>query len=255
MYRKWIRKSAIVLFWLLVWEAASRLVANDILLVGPLEVLQALFKQSMLPDFWKTVLLSSLRIGLGMVISFAAALCLGCLAFWKTFFRELLEPVVLLMKSVPVASFVVLLLIWAGSGNLSVWVTALVVFPMVYQSTVSGLESAPGQLLEMAEVFHISRFRRAVMIYRPALLPYLLSSCRVAAGMAWKSGVAAEVIGQPDFTIGNALYMAKIYLSTGDLLAWTVVIILLSILFEKLALLGLRRAGRDCLLPERRPND
>ena len=80
MYRKWIRKTAIVLFWLLVWEAVSRLVANDILLVGPAEVLQALFQQSMLPDFWKTVLLSSLRIGLGMILSFMGALCLGCLS-------------------------------------------------------------------------------------------------------------------------------------------------------------------------------
>ena len=62
--------------------------------------------------------------------------------------------------------------------------------------------------------------------------------------MSWKAGVAAEVIGVVGGSIGEKLYEAKIYLQTGDLLAWTVVIVALSALFERAVLALLRRGCR-----------
>ena len=143
-----------------------------------------------------------------------------------------------LLKSIPVASFVILALIWAGSGNLSVLIAFIVVLPMIYVNTLAGLKSTDGKLLEMARVFRMPLARKVRYIFVPALLPYLKSGCRIALGMSWKSGVAAEVIGVPDHSVGEKLYMAKIYLNTGDVLAWTLVIILVSALFER-AVLGI----------------
>ena len=149
-----------------------------------------------------------------------------------------------LLKSVPVASFVILALIWAGSANLSVLVAFLVVLPVIYVNTVAGLKSTDRKLLEMAKVFFMTPWRRIRYIYIPALVPYLKSGCQIALGMSWKSGVAAEVIGVPDHSVGEKLYMAKIYLNTADVLAWTFVIILVSALFEWAALRLL-----SCLAP------
>ena len=147
------------------------------------------------------------------------------------------------MKTVPVASFVILALIWTGSKNLSVFISFLVVYPMIHVNTKAGLISADRELLEMAEVFHVPFIRRAFYIYRTALYPYLKSACRTALGMGFKSGIAAEVIGVPDGSIGEGLYLAKIYLSTAELFAWTVVIILVSSLFEKGFLWILRKCA------------
>ena len=132
------------------------------------------------------------------------------------------------------ASFVILALIWAGSENLSVLIAFLVVFPILYVNTIAGLSSTDQKLLEMAQVFSITGWRKIRCLYWPALLPYLTSACRTALGMSWKSGVAAEVIGVPDNTIGEGLYMSKIYLDTPGLFAWTLVIIALSLLLEGL---------------------
>ena len=117
----------------------------------------------------------------------------------------------------------------------------VVVFPMIYLNTMAGLEATDPQLLEMAQVFHISSWNRLWQIYRPAMAPYLLSACQVALGMSWKSGIAAEVIGTPEFSIGENLYMAKVFFSTDELFAWTAVVILLSVLFEKGILWILRK--------------
>lgn len=142
------------------------------------------------------------------------------------------------------ASFVILALIWIGSKNLSVFIAFLVVFPMIYVNTIAGLSSADSQLLEMARVFRMTGRKKFRYIYWPALLPYLLSGANISLGMSFKSGIAAEVIGVPSHSIGEKLYMAKIYFSTAELFAWTFVIIVISGLFEKVFLWLLKAAER-----------
>ena len=81
-------------------------------------------------------------------------------------------------------------------------------------------------------------------VYFPALLPYLMTSVRTALGMSFKSGVAAEVIGVPSHSIGEQLYMAKIYLDTAGLFSWTLVIIAVTFLIENLFLFFLGSLGK-----------
>ena len=161
------------------------------------------------------------------------------------FFYEFLDPLISLMKAIPVASFVILAIIWlGGSERLGSFVAFVVVFPMVYLSTVSGLMSTDKKLLEMAEVFKIRAIKKIIYLYLPALFPYLINCCKTSLSMSWKSGVAAELIGQPVNTIGGNLYQAKIFLDTASLFAWTFVIILISSIFEKLVLYILDRVDK-----------
>lgn len=211
-----------------------------------MEVINALWNQAAMPGFWKTIFSSFGKISLGFLLAFWTGILTGGAACRFPLFKDFLEPLMSLIKSVPVASFVILALIWVGSGNLSVFIAFLVVFPIIYINTMAGFTSTDPKLLEMARTFHMQGGKKLFYIYRPALMPYLISGCRVALGMGWKSGVAAEVIGVPNHSIGEKLYMAKIYLSTADLFAWTLVIIVVSALFEKffLWLLSLAETGR-----------
>ena len=230
------RRLLAVGFWILVWQLGALYVDNHIILVGPWDTVLALGR--LIPDgnFWRSVLSSFGKISLGFLSALGAGVVLGSLGYKLAFLRDLLEPVMVLLKSVPVASFVILALIWVGSANLSVLIAFIVVLPMIYVNTLAGLKSTDSKLLEMAKVFRMSAGKKVRYIYVPALLPYLKSGCRIALGMSWKSGVAAEVIGVPDHSIGEKLYMSKIYLNTGDLMAWTFVIIVISALFEKAVL-------------------
>lgn len=240
-----LKSAGIILAWILVWQAAGLAVHNSIILVGPWDVLKALWIQAAEPDFWKAIMLSFGKISIGFVLAFIAGILFGGAAYRFPFLKDLLEPVMTLIKSVPVASFIILALIWIGSSNLSVFAAFLVVFPMLYMNTIAGFENTDPKLLEMSKVFQMSGWKKLFYIYRPALLPYLISGCRVALGMSWKSGIAAEVIGVPNHTIGEKLYMSKIYLSTADLFAWTLVIIIISAIFEKFFLYLLNLASPD----------
>lgn len=226
------RQILIICFWLIFWQLCSMLLHNSLILVGPVEVLQSLAALLPASDFWTSILYSTSKIALGFLSAFLLGILLGCLSFCFRWIQELLAPIFLLLKSVPVASFVILALIIIGSRGLSILISFLIVLPVIYNGTLTGLAAADKKLLEMADVFRIPFLRRAIFFYLPPLKTQLISGCRIALGMSWKSGIAAEVIGVPDMSIGEKLYMAKIYLNTADLFAWTIVILLLSALFE-----------------------
>ena len=106
------------------------------------------------------------------------------------------------------------------------------VFPIIYTNVLKVIEETDEKLLEMVEVFQISFHYKIRYIYIPQVMPYFRAGCSIALGLCWKSGIAAEVIGIPMGTIGERLQQAKVYLETAEVLSWTVVIVVISLLFE-----------------------
>lgn len=232
-----------VAFWLIVWQLASVAVGSDILLVSPINVVVRLLQLATEIIFWKSILFSLVRIAGGFFLAVLSGCLLAALSAYSGIVRELLQPLVLAIKTVPVASFIILALVWFSSRNLAVFISFLMVFPVIYTNVLNGIRETNQELLEMAEVFEISVGRRIRYIYLPQVLPYLQAGCTVALGLCWKSGIAAEVIGMPRGSIGERLQQAKVYLDTPDLFAWTLVIVALSLIFEKLVLRGLKIAA------------
>ena len=228
-----------VLLWLLVWQAASMALDSDILLVSPLRVIATLLALLPTARFWASLLGSMARILGGFFLAAALGTLLAALAARFKRVEEWLAPPVLAMKTVPVASFVILALIWFSSQNLAVLISFLMVLPVIYANVLGGIEATDRQLLEMAQVFQISVGRQIRYLYVPQVLPFFQSGCAVALGLCWKAGVAAEVIGMPVPSIGERLQQAKVYLDTPELFAWTLVIVLISVGFEKLFMAAL----------------
>lgn len=232
----WARRLAVVAFWLAAWQLASMAVGSRIVLVGPAEVACRLAELVCQGDFWVSVGLSLGRVAAGFGLAVAAGVALATVASRSRVVEGLLAPLVGAVKAAPVASFVVLLLMWVPSRRLSVAVSFLMAFPILYTNVLAGVRQTDPALLEMADVFGVRGWARAYTIYAAQVAPYLRAGLSLAMGLSWKSGVAAEVIGLPAPSIGIHLYDAKVYLDVPGLLAWTVVIVALSVGLE--ALLG-----------------
>ena len=225
-----------VAVWLAVWELASLYIGQEILLVSPVSVLRRLTTLAVQSDFWGSIAFSFFRIIGGFLLASLCGTLLASLSAAFRFVRDLLAPAMAAIKAVPVASFIILVLIWVPSRNLSVVISFLMVLPVIYTNVLGGILSTDRKLLEMAQVFRIPLFRRIRYIYLSQLLPYLRTGFSLSLGLCWKAGVAAEVIGIPKGSIGEKLYEAKVYLETPDLFSWTLVIVLISVIFEKLFL-------------------
>lgn len=226
-----------VVFWLTIWFVVSLLLHNDIILVSPLAVGKKLMELMLTSSFWATILHSLIRILSGFFLGFVLAFLASFLAYQFKWFEQLMEPAVLVVKSTPVASFIILVLIWTGPNQLAVFIALIMVFPVIYTNLLSGLFEVKKELLEMAKVFELSRWKKFRFLYVPSIAPYCMASLKLGLGLSFKAGIAAEVIGLPTHSIGEMLYEAKIYLMTEELLAWTVAIIVLSLCTEKVILL------------------
>lgn len=231
--KKTIYQILAVCFWLLVWEASSRAIGKEILLVSPVKVLFIIFRLVKDADFWQTIAFSSLRILSGFLLALFTGIITAALSYKNRLFHELISPLMKVIKVTPVVSFVLLAIIWINTRNLSILISFLMVVPVVFSNVLQGLKNTDEKLLQFAGVFRLGRYKRVKAIYIPAIRPYLISAISVGLGFGFKAGIAAEVIGFPAKSIGEKLYEAKLYLMTGDLLAWTVIIVLISIFFEK----------------------
>ena len=246
-HKQLFRRLGAVIFWLAVWQCAAMAIGQEVFLVSPVQALRTLVQLLPQTGFWQRVAFSSGRILLGFALGVVVSVVLAvCAARWQTV-DILFAPVMQLVKATPVASFIILALVWVRGSSLSVLISFLMVLPVLYGAVRTGIRSVDPQLREMAQVFRLPLGRRLRTVWLPAVLPAFRQGCSVALGICWKSGVAAEVIGLPNGSIGDALYRAKITLSTGELFAWTFVIILLSAGFEKLFLALLGRAEKALL--------
>ncbi len=234
MKKETLLKLISVFIALFIWQILAMAIHTPILLVTPLSVFKRLCTIWQENSFWSSILFSLARI-LG---GYFAGLILGVvLAFFSSrfhFIEILLWPYMVTIRSVPVASIVVICLIWLSSANLSIFISFLIVLPIIYQNTLTGIKSRDPELESAAKLDggnYLQRFRYIIL---PQVSPYLISACTVTIGMAWKAGVAAEIIGTPKGSIGQMLYLSKIYLDTDDLIAWTVVLVILSVICEKI---------------------
>ncbi|MEG2420383.1 MAG: ABC transporter permease subunit [Oscillospiraceae bacterium] len=221
-----------LVFWVLVWGIAAGLVDKALLLPGPLLVLRRLAELGVTADFWLAALATILRIFFGMGIGVALGALLAGATHFVPLCDWLLTPLIQVLRATPVASFILLVLLWVTRSLVPGIISALMVLPVVWGSVKLGLERTDSQLLELCRDYRFSRGKTLRLLYLPSVLPHFRSGVQTALGLAWKAGVAAEVIAQPPLAIGTQVYFSKVYLETPDLFAWTLVVILLSFLVE-----------------------
>lgn len=234
--KRFARGALTLAFWLAVWAALALLVHRDLLLPAPWTVVRRLCELAATGAFWRITAVSIGRVLLGVALAAACTIS-------KTA-DALLRPLMTVVKSTPVASFVVLALIWIARDWLPVFIALLMVLPVVWSNVCTGIRSADPALLELARVYSWPRGRVLRRIYVPSVRPHFLAALRSGLGFGWKAGIAAEVLTVPHSAIGRMIYESKLYLQTTDLFAWTLAVILLSVGLERLVLRALTPRGK-----------
>ncbi len=232
-HSKIIIKILVGAVWLILWQCAYNAVGVDLLMVSPLTVLRRLSVLVLEGSFWLIIAGSMGRILLGFFLGLVTGVVIAVLTSRFYTMYEFFSLPLNIIKATPVASFVILALVWIRGTNLSVFIAFLMVLPLIWSNMHEGITKVDRNLLEMAQVYAVKKISILKNITIPSVLPYFMSALRVGLGFSWKAGIAGEVIAIPKNAIGTQLYNSKIYLETPDLFAWTTVIIILSVLIEK----------------------
>jgi NitT/TauT family transport system permease protein len=220
------------LVWIVIWWGIAKLINRPIYFPTPLATLQALRGLVNETYFYTSVLQTIARVLLGFSLSAVLAITLGIIAGLNQRIYQFLSPFNMTVRATPVISIIIIALVWFKSSTVPVFIAFLMCFPIIWTNVIEGLKNVDDDLLEMAQVYGINKKRRIKEIYLPSLIPYIIAGMTTALGIGWKVTVAAEVLSHPKFSIGTYLYESKVYLNTPQLFAWTLVIILLSFIFE-----------------------
>lgn len=234
-------------FWLAVWWLLALIVGKELLIPSPPLVVRTLLELVVTGAFWRYTALTLLRITLGLLLGIVLGILTALLTNRLSLLHALLAPAVRVVRATPVASFIILVLLWVANGRVPVVISALVVLPVIWESTAAGLRSVDRDLLEFARAYRLTRWDTWQRIVIPSMLPQLAAAVCTAIGLAWKSGVAAEVLCLPKAAVGTQVYFSKLYLDTPALFAWTLIVVALSLTVERIArrlLLGRKEGGK-----------
>ncbi len=223
-----------------VWFISARLLGSSILLPGPAEVLRVTASLMQETEFLEHVGSTLWRSLVAFCLATVGAGVLGIAAGVFPSLELLLRPWVLIVRSTPVISIILLTLVLLRSSEVPSVVAFLITFPLIYVTAVEGVGSVDPALQEMSDLYRVPLGRKIRHLYLPSVAPFFLSGLHAALGLTFKVVAAAEVLAQPHFGIGSAMQEARILLKTAEVLAWTVILLLLSA-FGELFFRGLRR--------------
>ncbi|MCC5911194.1 MAG: ABC transporter permease subunit [Clostridiaceae bacterium] len=232
--KKSLNKFVIILFWVAVWQILHLFIGRDIYVPSPFSVVMRLKELIFLKVFWTSIAFSIYRVIIGLFLSITLGIIVGVISSMNRYVYDLIHPLMTAIKATPVLSFIILALIWLSSSNVPIFICFLMCFPIIWTNVVTGISNVDKKLLEMAKVYGVKRLTVIKKIYLPSIIPYLSAACITSLGLGWKVSVAAEVLSHPRNAIGSHLYSAKVYLDSSELFAWTLVVILLSLLFERI---------------------
>jgi NitT/TauT family transport system permease protein len=228
------KKILIIIFWIMLWSLAAILVNNSLLLPAPWTVAMSLFTLMTTGQFYLAVLMTVVRVILGFILAMVIGSLFAVLSYRFNIFNEFIKPVIDLLKAVPVACFIIMVLVWFKADRAVIVTSILVIMPIVYSNIYEGLSSMDKQLLEIAGLYKVSLKDRIRFLYLKSLKPFIDTTVSVCLGTGYKSLIAAEIIALPALSIGKGIYNSKIYLETSNLFAYAIVIVLISYLSERM---------------------
>lgn len=224
-----------VFFWLCIWQIVSVAIGKELLLPSPVSVFSRVAELALkLDDFWLIILNSVKNILLGLALGFVLGTICAVITSHVKAFEILLKPLISIVKITPVASFILLLILWMNRTDVPSFVSVLIVFPIVWANISQGITSTDQGLKEVGKIYKLSPIKKLIYLYVPSVLPSALASLMSSIGLAWKAGISAEILALPHETIGYEIFQSKTYLNALDVFAWTVIVVLLSVIIEKL---------------------
>lgn len=220
-----------------LWKFISVLYQSDAILPSPESTLITTLKLFISKNFLKVIGATLLRGIVGFVISFVLGVSLGILAGVNKYVNAFLNPILVTIRSTPVISLILLALIWFKVDYVAIFIAFLTMFPFICTNVIDGIKNVDQDLVAMSKVYKINQQKITREVYLPAITPFIFSGASSAMGFGWRAIIIGEVLSQPQLGIGTLMQTAQTYLLVNEVIAWTIIAVIISYLFE----LGIRK--------------
>lgn len=234
IYISVIYKAAGFLLLIALWQIVAGIYKNDIIFPTFSDTIKRILEIMVKTDLSKEILITLNRGVQGLIIGSLAGIVSGIISGLNKYGRQIIMPLMMFCQATPVISFLLLFLIWFDNKNIPFIVVVISVMPSFAISVVEGIKNTDKKLIEMAKFYKIKTMKIIKDIYMPAVSGYILSAFKTALGITFRVAVMAEVLAHPGNGIGERMNSARINVETVDIFAWTIIIIVITIGFEKI---------------------
>ncbi len=215
---------AIFLFWII----AAAIVANPMLVPSPGDAARSLYTILTTGSSLQAIGLTAMRLGLSLLGAALLGLSAGLAAGLVPSVYRFMRPVVTVLRTVPVISIVVIILIIFGFDATPYLITFLMIFPLLFQAAAEGVRRIDPELVDVYRLEDDNIWRGLRYCYLPLIAPDIRTAFLQSAGLGVKVLVMAEYLSQTQSSIGNALYLAKVNLDFAKVFAWTILLVLMA---------------------------
>lgn len=213
------------------WQALAT-ASHPLIVASPLSTLKAFFGMLSNGELGRSLLVTLQRQLIGLALGVLTGTCLGVFGGIKASLDSMIMPAINAILATPSVIFVVIAMVWFGQGSTQViFVTALLVMPIMYLNSVKGIHSIDHNLLQMVKVYRVPWKIRMLKLYLPGLLNGFIAGFSLSAASSLRITIMAELLGAQN-GIGNAIFITRGYLETDKLFAWTLTLIMLVAIME-----------------------
>lgn len=221
-----------IIIFILLWFFISLKINSEIVFPNILTIIKKLIEIILEKSFYKDLFLSLIRVFITFILSFLLAIIFGILSGIFSSIRYMLMPIINFIRTIPTIPLILVAIIWFDNNTVPIFVSMLVIFPIMYDAVVNGIINVDKNLIDMSLSYNVSLKTQIISLYIPSIKPYILTSISQSMGITWKSILAAEILALPSLGIGSKLYESHLYLDTVSLFAYCLIAVIFNGIFE-----------------------
>lgn len=222
--------------WFIIWEIAELIIGKKVPFAGPFDTAVQLYKDILDITFWRAIGNTFMGISFGFVTALVLGTVLAYVAYYHKTFDGIFTPIMDFFRYIPMITFTLLAILWSSSSALAWEVCLFLSIPTIYKNTLLGLNHSNRHTLMRIAQMDMPVMKKLNVMFNPAAMPDYIAGCHRALNMCWKSGIIAQFLGDTKHSIGSSLFVAKETGNVAQIFSWTIVIVLLSVLFEKVVI-------------------
>ena len=221
-----------IIIFIALWSFISKKINSEIIFPNIKSIINKLLEIVSEKSFYKDLMYSIVRVFTAFILSFFSAFLFGVLSGIFLSLRYILMPIINFIRTIPTIPLILVAVIWFDNNTVPIFVSMLVIFPIIYDAITNGIINVDKNLIEMSLSYNVSLKNQIISLYIPSIKPYVLTALSQSMGITWKSILAAEILALPSFGIGSRLYESHLYLDTVSLFAYSLIAVIFNAIFE-----------------------
>ncbi len=211
----------LVVLWTLVWSAG---VFHESAFPSPLAVVRAFGEEMRTGRLTNDLITSLFRVSCGFSIAVALGIPTGLWLGQKLTARLALLPLINFFRNLSPLAWIPFAILWFGVGDApTIFLILLAAFFPVVLATMAAVAGIPAVYFRVAHAYGLTGFEKLMQVTLPAIMPQVITTLRVTAGLSWLVVVAAEMVAGRD-GLGFAVMDSRNGLRT-DLLVVEMIVI------------------------------